>query len=72
VYFKHQQKFVPVIIRYVHHVKFNLQQTDWGVRSPFVAKSLDRHGGLKVATRVWRCMPTRMLVCCVVSVLAQL
>jgi len=52
--------------------------SDWFYDSiPAVAISLDRHVGLNVATRVWRCMPRdgdvcpeKFWFCCVVSVLA--
>jgi len=40
-------------------------------RSPFVARRLDRLVGLKVVTRVWRCMPRQILVCCFVSIVAS-
>ena len=65
-----QQKFAPVIIRRVHHVPFtSFTVSRLRTRSPFVARRLDRHVGLKQGTRVWRYMPRQMLVCCVVSVL---
>jgi len=50
------------------HITYNKQRT----RSPFVARSLDRYVGLKVATHVCLCMSRQMLVCCVVSVLAPM
>jgi len=59
-----QSSSAPYVVYRSHH---NKQRT-----SPFVARSLNRHVGLKVATYVWRCMPKLMLVCCVVSVLAPM
>jgi hypothetical protein len=69
----HQQIFIPVIIRCIHHVPFT-SSTMSKVRkvSSFMRSSLDRHVGLKVATHVWPCMPRQRLVCCVESVLAPM
>jgi hypothetical protein len=47
-----QQKFVPFFIRRVHHVPFtSLTMSGLKTRSPCVARSLDTHVGLNVATR---------------------
>jgi len=49
----HQQKFIPVIIRRVHHVPFTLLRVSrLRTGSPFIPRSLDRHVGLKVATHM--------------------
>jgi hypothetical protein len=56
-----QQKFVPFFIRRVHHVPFtSLTMSGLRTRSPCVARSLDTHVGLNVATR--------FLLPCLVSV----
>ena len=48
----HQQKFIPNIIRHVHHVMFTSPTVSrLRHRSLFVARSLDRHAGFKVATQ---------------------
>ena len=68
-----QQKFVQFIIRRVGHVTFkSLTVSRLRKRSSFVARSLDWHEGLKVATHVWRWMPRQIFVCCDVSVLAPI
>jgi len=49
----HQQKFIPVIIRRVHHVPFtSLTINRLRTGRTFVARSLERHVGLKVATHM--------------------
>jgi len=69
----HQQKFIPVIIRRVHRVTFtSLTISRLKTGSPFIARSPDRHDGLKVATHMSDGVPRQMLVCCVVSVLAPM
>jgi hypothetical protein len=65
-----QQKSVSVIIRRVRHLPSTSLIRRLRTRRPFVVRRLDRLVGLKVATRVWRCMPRQMLVFCVSSVLA--
>ena len=50
-----------------HHTTSRLR-----TRSPCVAVSLDRHVALSVATRACDVYPDKMLVCCVVLVLAAL
>ena len=53
-------------------VRIGLECCCTGLRATEIAISLDRHVGLNVATRVWRCMPRQMLVCCVMSVLVAM
>jgi hypothetical protein len=58
----HQQKFIPLIIRRVRRLPFaSFTVSRLRTGSPFVARSLDRLVGLKVASHVWRCMPNK---CC--------
>jgi len=45
-----RQKFVPFVIRRVGHVTFTSLTVSTLRKSSFVARSLDRHEGLKVAT----------------------
>jgi hypothetical protein len=54
-----QQKFVPVIIRRVHHLPFTSLKIS-RLRT-YVHMSLDRHVGIIVATYVWWCMLRQML-----------